>query len=140
MAGRLVAAGAAEETKAIGRVPWGVVVMVCGMTALIRAVVDPAADFVVGTIADDDAGATIVVDGVTILGEDGDDFRAGGPLNDDLAGGDGDDTLFGQEGGDILDGGAGSDLLLGDPSGAAGDSIIGARARTRSSPAAGPTR
>jgi Ca2+-binding RTX toxin-like protein len=49
-----------------------------------------------------------------IYGDAGNDFIAGGLLNDNLDGGAGDDTIFGLTGNDIVTGGAGADLLFGD--------------------------
>jgi Ca2+-binding RTX toxin-like protein len=84
--------------------------------------------------------------GTVIVGSDGDDERAGGPLSDVIFGGLGDDLLRGLAGADCLYGQGGADRLLGARGrdrlfgGSGRDRLFGGAGRDHISPGAGSDR
>lgn len=89
-----------------------------------RSVRSPSRLIVRGGAGNDRLDGTEAQVVLTLDGEQGDDFLAGGARGDRLIGGDGNDHLRGHGGADELDGGGDGDVLIG---GAGADSLDGGR-------------
>jgi serralysin len=82
------------------------------MTGVEMVVISDAAGDTSGTTALNVNARFVIGFGLTIVGNDGDNFLGGTILDDSIFGNGGDDTLSGGSGDDTLDGGAGTDTLV----------------------------